>query len=164
MWRVTVISDGEGSLEFRLADITSNKEEGIVFPNELLRKIIELSRVEEHYQLYFGLKEITKGGKYEFDRRERRKVKLGIHKEISKFLLLFAAPIEKLTNLYGVALLLRTVENGFEAVGIWISDFTKAYGPESTDRVFSTLQLAITEPSLFLHVFLFFPTMKRPSN
>ncbi len=164
MWRVTVISDGEGLLEFRLADITSNKEEGILFPNELLRKIIEISRVEEHYQLYFGIKEITKGGKYELDRRERRKVKLGIHQEVSKFLLLFAAPMEKLTNLYGVALLLRTIENGFEAVGIWISDFTKAYGPESTDRVFSTLQLAITEPSLFLHVYLFLPTMKRTSN
>ncbi|MFX0197770.1 MAG: hypothetical protein ACFFCW_16740 [Candidatus Hodarchaeota archaeon] len=164
MWRVTVISDGEGSLEFRLADITSNKEEGIVFPNELLRKIIELSRVEEHYQLYFGLKEITKGGKFELDRRERRKVKPGIHHEVSKFLLLYAYPMEKLTKLNGVAILLRTVENGFETVGIWISDFTKAYGPESTDRVFSTLQLAITEPSLFLHVFLFFPTMKRPSH
>ncbi|MFQ6123489.1 MAG: hypothetical protein ACE5R6_02650 [Candidatus Heimdallarchaeota archaeon] len=164
MWRVSVISNGEGSLEFRLADITNNKEEGIVFPNELLRKIIELSHVEEHYQLYFGLNKIIKGGKYELDHRERRKVKLGTPQEVSKYLLLFATPMEKLTNLNGVALLLRTIENGFETVGIWISDFTKAYGPESTDRVFSTLQLAITEPSLFLHVFLFFPTMKHPSH
>jgi len=162
MWRVTVTSNGQSPLEFRFADVTNNQDEGITFPKGLLKKIIALSRIEEHYQLYFGLNEILKGGTYELDRRERRKAKLGVSKDVSKFLLLFAAPMEKLTNFSGVALLLRSIKDGFEVVGIWISDFTKVYGPESTDLIFSILQQAITEPSIFLHVYLFLPALKRP--
>ena len=164
VWRVIVIGDGEGNLEFRFADITNNQDQGIEFPKDLLKKILSLSNVEEHYQIHFGLNEILKGGKYELDRRERRKEKLGVPQEISNFILLFAAPMEELTDLNGVAMLLRAVEDGFEAVGIWISDFSKAYGSESTDRIFSTLQLAITEPSLFLHVLIFLPPLRRPSH
>lgn len=163
MWRV-VTSDGDSQLEFRFADVTNKQNEGIPFPQRLLKKIIALSDVEQHYQLYFGLNEIVKGGTYELDRRERRIEKSAEKHDVSKFMLLFAAPMEKLTLFSGIAILLRSIEVGFEMVGVWISDFTKAYGSESTDLIFSILRNAITEPSLFLHVYLFLPSLNRSTQ
>ena len=163
MWRV-VTSDGDSTLEFRFADVTNNQHEGIPFPQRLLKKIIALSKVEQHYQLYFGLTEIVKGGTYELDRRDRRRAKSAEKYDVSNFILLFTSPMEKLTQFSGIAILLRSIEVGFEMVGVWISDFTKAYGPESTDLIFSILRNAISEPSLFLHVYLYFPSLKRSTQ
>ena len=107
-----------------------------------------------------------RGGTFELDRRARRRAKVGTRQEASNFILLYAVPMENVTNLSGIALLLRTFEDEdeFEIVGLWIADFQKVYGPESRDLVLSILQLAISEPSLFLHVYLFFPVLNNTSR
>ena len=165
MWRVIVSSLEQNPLEFRFADVTSDQNEGLPFPKEILKKTLALSNVEDHYDLCFGLSEVMRGGKFELDRRARRRAKLGTQQEASNFILLYAVPMENVTNLSGIGLLLRTFqdESEFEIVGLWIADFQKVYGPESRDLVLSILQLAISEPSLFLHVYLFFPTLNNSS-
>ena len=165
MWRVIVSSVEQNPLEFRFADVTSYQNEGLPFPKEILQKILALSSVEDHYDLCFGLSEVKRGGKFELDRRARRRAKLGTQQEASNFILLYAVPMENVTNLSGIALLLRTFQDvdEFEIVGLWIADFQKVYGPESRDLVLSILQLAISEPSLFLHVYLFFPALNDTS-
>lgn len=166
MWHVIISSAEQTPLEFRFADVTSDQDEGLPFPKEFLKKTLALSKVEDHYDLCFGLSEVMRGGKFELDRRARRRAKSETHLKASDFVLLYAVPMENVTNLSGIALLLRTFQgvDEFEIVGLWIADFQKAYGPESRDLVFSILQLAISEPSLFLHVYLFFPVLNTSST